>query len=439
MDSVDELGIVDKINGSKGESRRLEFKQSTSWQDPSFRLKITKSILAMSNVKFGGEIIIGVKQITKNKFEPEGMTEPDYNSYNHDDVSSFVAEYADPYVQFTLQRIEEQGKKFVIFNVNPFDLEPVICKKDGWHDNKPLLHKGLMYVRSRRMIESSPVSTVSELREILDMATEYGVSRVLRIAQSNNLITSSEMMDAKNKESFDLQHNEFRNNNKDGLDRIITNGYWSVIVYPHQFQRDRLNIEDCQSVLHDSVVNFREYSYPPLDSECCNTIVGNDYVQWVCPLTPVQLFEGEPKSIGRLFTSGGFINYFSQMEDFWENSKKNSLNINTTIYTITEIFYFLSQLANRNIFEVNINLELAIHNIKGKRLSQTSSDDRLTDFKSNIKDVVYFKKLELTDVISNWKDLSIDAIEFIFQRFTMNTKNYTRIIRDKQEELQNMI
>src|SRR5919198_307332 len=43
-----------------GENRRQEMKESISWKDEITRFKITKAILAMSNIANGGRIIIGI-------------------------------------------------------------------------------------------------------------------------------------------------------------------------------------------------------------------------------------------------------------------------------------------------------------------------------------------------------------------------------------------
>lgn len=54
------------------EERNLEYKQSTLWSR-EFGARLTKSILAMSNIRDGGHIIIGMKRHPDDTYIPEGM------------------------------------------------------------------------------------------------------------------------------------------------------------------------------------------------------------------------------------------------------------------------------------------------------------------------------------------------------------------------------
>src|ERR1700752_4060331 len=83
------------------EQRNIEYKQSTSWSG-EFRARITKSVLAMSNIRDGGNIILGMERQADDTYIARGMEQAHLDSYNSDDVGRFVAEYADPYARFDL-------------------------------------------------------------------------------------------------------------------------------------------------------------------------------------------------------------------------------------------------------------------------------------------------------------------------------------------------
>lgn len=158
------------------EGRNLEYKQSMSWNDPSTKANITRAILAMSNIRDGGAIVLGVEERSDGTFEPIGMNPADADTFDYDEVASYVAEYADPYVQFSLDRVEYEGKIFIVIQVKEFEEVPVICKKSGKN-----LCRGKIYTRTRRMPESAEVSSQSEMREIIDMAVEKGIRRLLQL------------------------------------------------------------------------------------------------------------------------------------------------------------------------------------------------------------------------------------------------------------------
>jgi len=158
------------------ESRHLEYKQSMSW-DGDARAKITKTILAMSNLRDGGTIVLGEEQRQDDTFDPIGIDPSDAATFNSDNVLAFANEYADPYVELYLRRLELNGKTFVVIQVKEFEEIPVICKKD-YGD---ILHRGKIYERSRRKWESSEIASQSEMRELIEMTVEKRIRYLARV------------------------------------------------------------------------------------------------------------------------------------------------------------------------------------------------------------------------------------------------------------------
>ena len=81
---------------SQGEQRNVEFKQSMSWTENETKVKITKTILAMSNLRDGGFIIIGVRESTIGSFTIEGVSQEHDATLVHDDILAWVNSHADP-------------------------------------------------------------------------------------------------------------------------------------------------------------------------------------------------------------------------------------------------------------------------------------------------------------------------------------------------------
>jgi predicted HTH transcriptional regulator len=169
---MDKRDLTDLLRVLK-ENRNKEFKRSTPWLEKEFKCKIAKSILAFSNVRDGGFIVIGVNQLEDKSFDPVGMSDEDFKTYNEDHVQAFVAEYADPFSQVEFHPLTLENKKFVVIKVFEFAEIPVICKKDGSSN----LRKGAIYTRTYRIPESAEVPSQSEMREILDLAAEKQVRR----------------------------------------------------------------------------------------------------------------------------------------------------------------------------------------------------------------------------------------------------------------------
>lgn len=102
------------------------------------------------------------------------MSESDADSFNQDDVSDYVNGYADPFVDLkvTKETIED-GRMFVVIQVQEFTEIPVVCKKDGERG----VCRGAIYTRPRRKIESVPVPSQTEMREILDLAVDKKIRK----------------------------------------------------------------------------------------------------------------------------------------------------------------------------------------------------------------------------------------------------------------------
>ena len=154
------------------EERNLEYKGNIKWNDLLSKASLTKTILAMSNIRDGGAIVIGVEQEGEN-FNLVGLSKENFDTFKQDDISSFVNEFADPYVEISVSRINYKGSKYVIIQVEEFSEIPVICKRDG----KKGLKRGVIFTRPRRKIESVEIPSQVEMREILDMALEKHIRK----------------------------------------------------------------------------------------------------------------------------------------------------------------------------------------------------------------------------------------------------------------------
>jgi predicted HTH transcriptional regulator len=150
------------------EGRNLEFKQSTPWTTKEWKAKIAKTVLGFSNVRDGGNIVIGVEKNPNGIFELKGMEEEHFASYDEDHVASVVATYADPYAKLAVHKLIVDEKRFVVIRTQEFDEVPVICKQDF----QGVLRKGAIYTRSHRIAETVEVPTQTEMREIIELATD---------------------------------------------------------------------------------------------------------------------------------------------------------------------------------------------------------------------------------------------------------------------------
>ena len=152
------------------ERRHLEYKESFDWKSQAdVRAAVIRTILAMANTPDGGVIVIGVREDKRNQtFVPEGVRPEHLGRFTRDGVKAKVDEYADPYVDMQVDLVDHEGNTFVVIQVRPFDREPVICKRE----QGPHLLRGALYTRPPGTVESVPVRTHAEMRDIVDRAVE---------------------------------------------------------------------------------------------------------------------------------------------------------------------------------------------------------------------------------------------------------------------------
>lgn len=173
MNSNDDLTIY--IKHGK-EERFLEYKAAMNWRNPLTRISIAKAIMAMSNLKEGGVIVIGMRERQKNAWVPEGLDGEDMASFNQDDIATYVNDKVRPFAQFSLSRVNLDSMDFVILRVQEFDETPLIVTKQAVLNGKSVLTPGEIYYRSRRKNESAPVASEEDVRELVGLAIHKGVA-----------------------------------------------------------------------------------------------------------------------------------------------------------------------------------------------------------------------------------------------------------------------
>ena len=159
------------------EERYLEYKRAMIWTgNDTTKVKVAKAMMAMSNLRNGGVIVVGMQETTRGVWVPEAMTPAQVVSFTQDDVAQWVNDYATPAVQFSIGPFMLNGNQFVIIQVQEFDSSPVICRKQKIAGGEAL-EAGAIYYRSNRKIESVPISTDEDARELIGLAVDKGISK----------------------------------------------------------------------------------------------------------------------------------------------------------------------------------------------------------------------------------------------------------------------
>lgn len=156
------------------ELRYLEYKPPFGWNDSNstwVKEKITRAVLAMTNIKYGGQIVIGIQETKEKEVKLTGLTDKQLRTFeDFDGIKGFIDGFSCTNTDFDIEWGEHNGSNFIVFTVQEFTEIPAICRKDG--HTAGTLRKDDIYVRSKRAPYSSIRATEAELREIIKMAVD---------------------------------------------------------------------------------------------------------------------------------------------------------------------------------------------------------------------------------------------------------------------------
>jgi predicted HTH transcriptional regulator len=155
-----------------GERRRVEFKRAAPLTDSQTVARVARAVLAMTNTRDGGRIIIGVEE-KDGKPLAVGVSPADLPSWKFDDLAAKIGPYADPSVTFTMSTVELDGMAFILLDV--------------------MDRAGAIYVRGRPKPESIEVSNQTDMRELIDFATEKQLALFVRESLAAGTLTIPEV------------------------------------------------------------------------------------------------------------------------------------------------------------------------------------------------------------------------------------------------------
>jgi hypothetical protein len=162
------------------EGRGVELKGAGLRTDTHLFAKVARAALGLGNLRDGGHVIIGIADGEPDKLLP-GLSEKELASWlAYDDVARKLAEYADPPLEFDITGIElSSGVTVAVVQVFEFADLPHLCAKDY----PDALRRGALYVRPRKVPETSEIASHVEMRDIIDLATEKSLRAYIRTAE----------------------------------------------------------------------------------------------------------------------------------------------------------------------------------------------------------------------------------------------------------------
>ncbi|SEB05871.1 Putative DNA-binding domain-containing protein [Thalassobacillus cyri] len=408
---------------AEGETRNIEFKKTYDWNNPQHKVKIVKCILAMSNTKDGGYLLLGIDEEKYGEEKLTGMELEHFGILNYDHIIVEVNKFADPPISFHMYPVQEDGKYFVLLRIPEFDELPIVCKRSGEQG----LKEGAVFSRSKIKPESAQIRSQSEMRELIDIAINKGVKEFYkRVRDSGLQVTNSDSSDEKYAREIQMIKDI------DVLTTIRETGYWRITIRPSYYLENRIDsLTNCRKVIMENQLSLRGWNFPHFRS----IENGNNFIQasenW-----------GEHKELLRLYKSGNFVYFKAMREDYIDkqhlrNVKGRGLAIINTLFLFTEIFEFASRLSQTNILGDEITVSIECFGIKDRELFFFEPMRTLfSDYVSTIEDSAEcIVSAGIEELIADSDKIAIETLLQLFENFNWDASGSIGIFREEQQKL----
>ncbi len=195
MKELPENKIQEVLQGN-AESLNVEFKSGFDLKiDVWMREKLIRSIFAMSNIRDGGYIVIGVKEKKDRTLDFTGIEKEHLSDFNVENLKAKVESFSSSPVNYEIGLGSYKKKNYIVISVAEFILNPSVCRRNGEHKDK-ILEEGAIYVRTLKDKPSSVrLSNPVDIQDFLDRITDKQISNLHKRGwkhETENIITKSD-------------------------------------------------------------------------------------------------------------------------------------------------------------------------------------------------------------------------------------------------------
>lgn len=404
-----------------GESSNIDAKGPMEWDGGEASAGLTKDILAFANIRDGGVIVIGKEEVSSGAFKLTGLTSQQANSFDTTKVATWVNNHIAPPVSLVCNRVEHDGKQFIVLTVAEFGDVPVICTRPFELAGKPpkvVLRKGAIYVRTANA-ESAPLSSIEDLRTLIGLATRKRGQELLTMFES--MLKGKPLLALpSDDEKFQAEQKEIEESLGDGYLQATEAGAWQLVVHPSTFRSDRWpDKETLEAIIQRRSVRLRD--------EFPRSYRGTHMREWgIC--------NDRYHGWWTLARSGQFL----CLLPYWENQQLYQcgkryldgspvvpdveaggwVDFKPTVFTITEMFAFVARLVEEYERGENVVFSLRATGLAGRVLLTTDFDINLSDPEPCRAGRFQFKKeIPVEEFQADWEDLCAETMKQLLEHF----------------------
>ena len=372
---------------------------------PKEHYGLVKDILAMSNRKGGGLLIIGVA----NNGDVLGMDEAQVESFDVSKVSQAVEQHADPPVSLQVYRPRVEDKNLVIIRVLEFAEEPTICKKqEEDSEAKLVLRVGAIYFRD----DGARTEQINhaQMRKLLGNALIK--KRDMLLGEISAILRGDGVEKSGSNEIELKQEIEKISSELLGELNVGNKGYYRFVCYPKDFNQVRIeDYSQMTEVIRDSKVLMRAISSPTLTppDKIINLTSG---IRCTIKEGPYRL-EGWQLNKSGLFV---WIGTFSEDHERFVALPANSISPMAVIGYLIEFVKFAKELCTH--FEITDQVLLRADLFKTKERFLVSDELMLRgSYKCHESEIMTKKSTSVAELQSSWKEVARDLSKKVLSLF----------------------
>lgn len=398
----------------KTESKNLDYKEGLNWDVISAKdqkLEIVKDILAMANTQDGGKIILGVRN---SDYEPIGLNEENFNSFDQTKVNEFLQKYTDPKFSCQVYKNIIEGKNIVVIDVPEFQEVPVICKQDAHSSidkSKQILKRGQIYIRTEKgATEAIPSS--QEMRELLGRAIikkgDELLHNIERLIKGKPLKPTEES-EEKYREEIKEADNFLSDNIGEELKKY---GYWEVIAYPILYNPKRIQDQKTiKELVEKSQVRLTGWPFPHTDYENTSNFLKG---------TQSYTASWDVREGYSAYQSGLFIWKKIFGEDVPDGTTNNKpvLSFVNAIQYVTEFFLFFRRYYEEISLDSDLHIDIVLNRTKDRMLVPAEFLDK--QYLAKVDFIPIKEDIKVVYLRAAFKEIANYIVRQIFAVFNCN-------------------
>lgn len=415
------------------EDRNLDYKGAFSWSDATGDEKcgIVKDVLAFSNTRDGGTILVGVND---KSGALEGLTDEQSASFDQTKFNNFLQRYTAPRHTANVYRLDIGGKRVVAIDIPEFSEVPILCARDANNSaNKSILKRAALYMRTDRAT-SEAIEDAEAMRELLNRGLIRRQDELFRAFKE--IIQPRETTPAAEPGSeYKGEIQEAEKYFSEFAALAGNSARWTVEMRPEIYIPGRLqSAAQVQSAVQQSAIGLRGWTFPIAGR------LGSD--RWVN-------FDGGSQSTHesgvhspealRVYKSGMVIWRTAAWEDYWEAfANQGVTSFIGLIYATTEWLLFA-----RRFFESLLSVDESVHltvsatGIQGRKL--ISADPRVAfywEFRAGVSDFKIEETAPVTELRADPEAIARRIVKRIFELYNWNNPEEQMITSWQQRLIQ---